>query len=165
MARKRKKCYRYYEDRVCIQCGKTFNVRKDQHNKFCGFECYWASMREDKTKICPVCGNVFNKLKKQTYCSRECQGMAKRGKPHPKTNGISKSRDGYIREYVDGKYKMQHRLVMERYLGRELRPDEVVHHKDHDKTNNSIENLELLTSSEHTKLHNYEKFGKAPAEG
>lgn len=91
--------------------------------------------------------------------------MAKRGKPHPKTNGISKNREGYIREYVDGKYKMQHRLVMERYLGRELRPDEVVHHKDHDKTNNNIENLELLTNSEHTRLHNYEKFGKAPAEG
>ena len=42
---------------------------------------------------------------------------------------------------------------MEDYLGRYLEKGEVVHHKDLCKTNNNIENLQLLTMSEHSKLH------------
>ena len=42
---------------------------------------------------------------------------------------------------------------MEIYLGRNLSPTEVVHHKDHDKTNNMLENLELLGHGQHTITH------------
>lgn len=37
----------------------------------------------------------------------------------------------------NGKKYDEHRLIMEEYLGRKLRPDEVVHHKDGNKQNNS----------------------------
>jgi len=54
-------------------------------------------------------------------------------------------------------FVLQHRLVMERYLGRYLSGLEVVHHRDQDKTNNSIGNLELFPSpgahrAEHNRL-------------
>ena len=41
------------------------------------------------------------------------------------------------------KYKVVywHRVIAEQNLGRSLRPGEVVHHLDEDKTNNSPENL------------------------
>jgi len=43
---------------------------------------------------------------------------------------------------------------MEKNIGRHLTREEVVHHKDHDKQNNKINNLLLLGSeSEHSKLH------------
>lgn len=46
-------------------------------------------------------------------------------------------------------YVMEHRLVMEKYLRRFLLPDEIVHHRDSDKKNNTIENLEVM----HQKVH------------
>lgn len=148
--------YRKYVTRVCALCGKEYTQRSDYKSKFCGYECYWRSMEVDHSTVCPICGITFNKVANQKYCSRKCQGIAKRGKPHICTNGISKDRQGYVREYINGKYVMQHRLVVEKAIGRKLRDDEVVHHKDRNKGNNSIENLEIMSSSDHTKTHSDE---------
>ena len=50
-------------------------------------------------------------------------------------------------------YVQEHRLVMEEYLGRILEPDEVVHHRDGNKQNNTIENLEVLLNGQHISDH------------
>jgi hypothetical protein len=55
-----------------------------------------------------------------------------------------------------------HRIVAERKLGRPLRPGEVVHHKNEDKTDFRPDNLEVLASqSEHAALHAKQKRGDA----
>lgn len=46
-----------------------------------------------------------------------------------------------------------HRVLMENKIGRWLRPDEIVHHIDEDKFNNDIENLEVVTRSDHSRHH------------
>lgn len=47
-----------------------------------------------------------------------------------------------------------HRVLAEELLGRPLRKGEIVHHKDGNKLNNSLDNLEVLNSqSEHFSLH------------
>lgn len=61
-------------------------------------------------------------------------------------------------------FVFEHRLVAEKFLLNEensieidgskyLRDDYIVHHKDHNKLNNSVGNLQVMKKSEHSYLH------------
>lgn len=63
--------------------------------------------------------------------------------------------------FEDGTRMLEHRFVMGAYLGRRLLPKEIVHHKDGNGLNNSIENLKLQSISEHSIFHGKEKTEKA----
>ncbi len=93
------------------------------------------------------------------------------GDQHPQWRGGVTISNGYVMRYApnhpharrvhkSGGYVQEHRLVMEEHLGRLLLPGEVVHHKDSDRANNAIDNLELYSeNSEHLK---HELTGKCP---
>jgi|ERR1700680_5167865 len=51
------------------------------------------------------------------------------------------------------KWEYEHRYLMAKKLNRPLKRNEHVHHKNHNTFDNSLDNLELMTSAEHTKEH------------
>lgn len=60
---------------------------------------------------------------------------------------------GYWLIYVSGKgWLKEHHYIWEK-AGRSIPPGFVLHHKDFDRLNNNLENLELMTISNHQKLH------------
>lgn len=125
--------------------------------------------KNGKMMPCKYCGKkvyIFKARQKSfKYCSRYCHGKAilstpenqarikhPVGKNHPRWKGgtINKER-GYKIICLKGKQVYEHRYVMEQYLGRKLNCYENVHHINGIKTDNRIENLEILSRSKHTK--------------
>lgn len=66
------------------------------------------------------------------------------------------TKDGYVRE---------HRLVMEEKLGRYLEPEEIVHHRDGNKSNNDPSNLRVYESNSHHFLDEHMHHPRCPKTG
>ena len=55
---------------------------------------------------------------------------------------------------------MFHTVIMERHIGRYLSDDEVVHHINHDRLDNRIENLQLMKKKDHMSMHMKERHAQ-----
>jgi hypothetical protein len=115
-------------------------------------------------KICPVCGQKYHSkhLSRSKYCSAKCFGEDKR-KPFIIKDGYKKIRlPNHPRADKRG-YVFEHILILEVKLGRPLAPGEIGHHKDHNKLNNTLDNLEVFPSfASHTSYHrNHPRHPKA----
>ena len=63
---------------------------------------------------------------------------------------------------VEGKNLLVHRLIASIILGRPLDTNEQVHHKDGNGLNNSLDNLEIMSASDHSVLSNKRRNGEEP---
>lgn len=121
------------EIKICINCNRKFKP-------------------SSKHKACPACRSKArynecscnNKKHWKARVCKNCQGLEQSGMNNPKWSGGKYEHSGYINVYVgNGKYVREHRLIMEKHLGRKLLKDENVHHINGIRNDNRIENLEL----------------------
>lgn len=127
----------------------------------------WAKYNNVK---CSVCGKIKLKLlstiKKhnRNYCSEECRSKAIKsfysGEDHMSYTSGKYIHDGYVHIKKPGHHRAdlngyvpEHILVAEEKTGRKIKKTEHVHHDNENRSDNSPENLIVMTVSEHRRLH------------
>lgn len=118
--------------------------------------------RTKDVRYCILCSSPFHRHNGNTgakYCSRQCACRDRNTTLHQSKAGKfgalhniqkrGKNTKGYVKFY--GRHL--HRVMVEICLGIKLSPSDIVHHKDGNKTNNTAENLQVLTRAEHARLH------------
>lgn len=148
-------------ERLCINC-KT-PLTDPRRTKYCSTRCLRIvgnitkkeGRKTDKTvRFCILCSKRIKNYD-TIYCSHKCSTDHHTGFNHPNYKGGSIIR-GYRKIWINGEQIPEHRHIMQEHLGRKLLSSEIVHHKDKNKLNNELSNLELMSRSEHAKHHRLE---------
>lgn len=145
-----------------MSTGKMYYLLRDNG---CVFSKKWRNPmsqreREKRSRIRkgikfpPEFGQKVSEAKKSKF-----DGMNGYGKPK------KRSTDGYVVVHVpkhphatkEG-YVMFHTVIMERAIGRYLNENEVVHHINHIRDDNRLENLQLMDKHEHMSMHMKERY-------
>jgi hypothetical protein len=137
---------------ACKVCGTPH--RPD--NRFCSKKC-WLSVARTML-VCECCKQAFSApssgVRRGQYkcCSLKCRSTLVRKYPVVEFNGMTflfHSPSGY---YVSKLGVRLNRAVWEYHNG-PIPDGYVIHHKDQNKVNNSIDNLELMEWGEHSAHH------------
>lgn len=154
---------------VCETCGVEFSVRDSDRRikdgkviRYCSKKCMGIGFRSGATKKCEWCGKDYYisnaRADTRRFCSRKCVANYRASiadhKPYIENGYVIEHHRGYN---AKGNAK-QHRLIVEEYLGRKLKANEIVHHVNGIKTDNRIENLQVMTRGEHSRLHRMQEI-------
>ncbi len=151
----------------CEFCSSEFMGRKGA--RFCSHSCVASATRPrvDRSSWHEVAsryrsGETMSTLSISYECSEEAiRGILKTLGVPIRRRGVSgrpigTRRDdgrGYVLVKTASGWKLEHRSNAEVMIGRTLGRDEHVHHVDGDRSNNAVDNLEVMNRSEHGRAH------------
>lgn len=116
---------------------------------------HYEIMRQRGTFGSPTCcvNGCTKVIKAKNYCAMHYHRIVKTGNPGEigtikRSDGEGTITRGYKVIYVNGKRYLEHRYIMEQFIGRPLFKYETVHHKNGNRLDNYITNLELWSKSQ-----------------
>lgn len=134
----------------CSNCGKEFEYRGHHRGRnkhfFCCKECSYAFKSKKIYVPCDWCGELIYKKRTDVsrsqhhFCDTDCY-----------VDFINFGKAGAKNQRVAG--TIVYRKLAEMKIGRPIRENEEVHHIDGNHVNNSVKNLDIVTVSEHAKIH------------
>jgi hypothetical protein len=144
-------------DSQCDQCGEALRLYRSRFAKsdthFCNKSCHrsFKNSVDNPSKSRDLSGSNNPMFGKHPVAwNKGVTGEAS----HNWRGGIHTRADGYVRINVNGERKLFHRHL----LADQLLPGNVVHHKDHNPSNNISDNLVVLTDqAEHMRVHANER--------
>lgn len=148
------------DQKTCEVCGKimksdiTYKQNYLNKRKYCSRKCMGIANSRRIFVKCDYCGKdttttpALLELNRRHYCSKSCKFLDRQ-------KGYGITTDKYIWIRIGNKQIKLHRYLMEIKLGRKLKADEIVHHIDFNKFNNNIDNLQVVSRSEHNRIHNF----------
>ena len=156
--RKRKHIEQHRENiKICVQCGKEYYCKpyhaRKHNSRFCSRKCFYEWKKVG-----------FSGKNNHQYGLKGSKNASWKSDEKISVYGYKLIRvlDHPFRNGDD--FVFEHRLIAEKYLLNEensieingkryLKPDLIVHHIDHNRLNNSVDNLAIYTRAEHTRLH------------
>jgi len=140
--------------KTCSRCQTEFScVGSDTDRRYCSNDCRLADMMDSRRRICPECDRPFlADSGRQRYCGVTCRNVMRSRLAHGRAKG---------------EHAKARKIEMKRALGRCQRCgyDEVpevleLHHRDRDRKNNELTNLELLCPTCHSVEHYHARDGQ-----
>ena len=151
-------------NKSCLYCDKVFKASLREHKRgnarFCSISCGSKNRKQEKQPncVCNFCGNKFykkpahfvNSKSGLRFCSRVCKDEAQKLKYgiteiHPEHYGID---SGYRAKALENYPNKCNICGYNKYVS-----VLEVHHKDKNRSNNKLDNLEILCPTCHTERH------------
>jgi len=148
--------YKRHPNTVCVICKKPIyrrpiQLKRNHGNAFCGMSCYGISCRKEVP--CVVCGKLMLAGLRKKTCSRGCSNTHRVGIRYKQNSPRDK-----VKNYQALKIRLLKRdgknCVSCGYDKQEILH---VHHKDKNRSNNNLDNLELICPNCHFEKHYLEK--------
>lgn len=147
---------------ICQTCGDEFLAPKSRNSKFCSRRCFSDGNIDRDEFICPICGVKFDRNKSQVkrsrsgiqFCGRKCKDIGQRIE-----SGIVAIQPPHYKS--SSQFGASYRVFAFRHYphvcnrcGYDKYEDVLeVHHKDRNRSNNSVDNLEILCPTCHCEEH------------